>query len=347
MEITPLGAEGCAMAVEAREERFGFVAYLAAGAEGAGPAIGEIRLMRGLGPERARYLLARRCRALARAAALHDAKLRGGAVLVVGRRGVDVNQAILELLGEACETFAGELRLAPSEDVTPQDFVAVCRTTDKVVGVSAAAGSCDTAPFTVFAMQVCLRTVARLFMASENLAGHRVAVTSLSRTARLIAKHLLEAGVRLYVGGADRLKGARFIEGSAGATFLHGDEIYQVPCDVLVHTDGEKDLEEIDVRGLRCKTLIGNRLDFLEEEPLAAQLQERGIFLVPPLLSGCGALIGFDEELRGHTGDTMTLERIRALGPMLVNIVQASVDSRETPHALALLSAHEKRTETS
>ncbi|GIV95540.1 MAG: hypothetical protein KatS3mg057_0197 [Herpetosiphonaceae bacterium] len=219
-------------------------------------------------------------------------------------------------LGEFLERLQGRYHAGPDMGVTAEDLAYVRSATAYIA--HGYGGPTDYGEWTA------LGVFHALTAAVEHRAGEpapwpelRVVVQGLGQVGWSICRRLWEVGAQLVVTDIDAERVRRARE-TFGAGVVQPDEILFCDADVLVPCAAGQIIDPAAAAALRCWLVCGSANGILTHPDVALLLHERGILMVPDILSSAGAVIAGalrffkqadDESIAGEVGKIATRTR--------------------------------------
>ena len=164
--------------------------------------------------------------------------LGGGKSVIVGDPRKDKSEALMRAMGAAVEGLGGCYIAAEDSGTGVADMKAMATRTTHVAGVAEKRNSDgtlrsgDPSPATAYGAFIGLKAAVRSRLGTDDLTGVRVAVQGVGSVGFRLAKHLTDAGARLWVTDihADQAQRA---EQELGAMAVAPDAIFDLDVDVF------------------------------------------------------------------------------------------------------------------
>ncbi|MBI2894879.1 MAG: Glu/Leu/Phe/Val dehydrogenase family protein [Deltaproteobacteria bacterium] len=246
---------------------------------------------------------------------------------------------------------AGHFMTGPDMGFSPQlADVLRARFTRNILGGSRGALGPTGAP-TALGCFLAIQEVARWKWGSADLGGRHAAVQGLGAVGLPLARHLVEAGMRLTVADTDPARIAAAQSELGAMEVVSPDRILSIPCDLLSPCAIGGVLDEASIDALRCEMIYGSANNQLrafseeEEKRLAERIAARGIVYQPDWTHNtAGVMAGFEEY--AHPDDA-SLERIlprleRVCRDGTRSLLEEAARTGRTPTAIAYERVRER-----
>lgn len=303
--------------VMVQEPLSGLQAILALHATDRGPAFGGVRVLAYRSEEDALADALRLSRAMTYKCALAGVPGGGGKAVVLADRILNRRDA-MEALGREVEQLGGAFYTAGDLGCTATDHAALQRTTQYVAHRGPEVGMRSLGEATADGGYWGLRAAAAYRFDSDDLSERHILVQGAGAVGGPLVAQLLREGARVTVSDPD--PGAAEAARARGATVVDPQIIFDIEADIFCPCALGGVLHEVTIRRLRCSMVAGLANNVLAHEDLSANLQQRGILLVPDFVLNAGALI----EGAGHglTGRTEWSEELRGIGSTVQRVLE-------------------------
>ena len=327
------------------DPRTGLQALIAVHNTRLGKGLGGCRMWPYVSEDEALTDVLRLSRGMTYKAALAGLPQGGGKSVILGDPRRDKTPEMMRAMGRFVETLGGRYVVAEDSGTTVADIRLMALETRHVGGLAdaqaAAAGRTgDPSPATAYGVFVGIRAAVRAKLGREDLQGLRVAIQGLGNVGSRLARHLYEAGARLWVTDLDGAAVQRAVR-DFGATAVGMEEIFAVEVDVFAPCALGAILNDRTLPLLRAAVIAGAANNQLAEARHDALLAQRGILYAPDYVINAGGIIdiyyegpGYDEaKVRAH------LDRI---GATLGTIFERSQQEKRPTGEIADRMAEER-----
>lgn len=277
----------------------GLTAYIAVHNTNLGPALGGLR-MRAYGNEReAINDVLRLSRGMTYKNAVAGLPLGGGKGVIIGDPYKDKTEELMEMVGQAVETFDGDYVTAEDSGTGEEDMVAISRFTEHVTGLppEMLAGKGfgelggNPSPLTALGVYRGLQAAVRFRHNEDTLKGKSVAIQGAGAVGLELCKLLKQDDVTLYICDIDerRLQAAKDTLGKI--EIVRPEDIYSVDADIFAPCAMGGVLNDKTIPQIQA-TIIGGAANNQLLQPHHDQmLAEQGVLYVPDYVINAGGVI--------------------------------------------------------
>jgi leucine dehydrogenase len=335
MDIVELAAPGYEKVLRAEEPSKGWCATIAVHDTTLGPAVGGLRMWNYASKEEALTDVLRLARGMTCKSAVARTGLGGGKAVVIGDSQKDKSDELFFWLGRFIDTLKGRYITAEDVGISALDLDLVARETKWVTGrAREVGGSGDPSPFTALGTFVSMQTALKEVFGTPEVKGRRVAVQGLGHVGYWLAKHLSEAGAKLFVTDLQPQRVERVVR-EFGAKAVEHDTVHATDCDVFAPCALGAILNDRTIPQIRAKIVCGAANNQLLEERHGEALMKRGILYAPDYVVNAGGILNIGVELspKGYD-ERVAEERVRSIGRSLADVF-AHAKRRAIPTARA------------
>lgn len=278
-------------------------------------------------------------------AALAGLPQGGGKSVILGDPRRDKTPDMMRAMGRFVDALGGKYVAAEDSGTSVADVRLMAEETRHVGGLTdakaAAAGrSGDPSPATAYGTFVGIQAAVRWKLGRAALRGLRVAIQGVGNVGYRLAKHLHEAGAKLWVTDIHAPAVERCVN-EFGATAVGMDAIFAVDAEVFAPCALGAILNDRTLPQLKATIVAGAANNQLAEPRHDGLLALRGVLYAPDYVINAGGIIdiwheesGYDEaKVRAH------LERI---GATLTDIFERSKRERHPTGEIADRMAEER-----
>ncbi|WP_188862653.1 Glu/Leu/Phe/Val family dehydrogenase [Marinobacterium nitratireducens] len=270
-----------------------------------GPALGGCRMYPYASDEEALRDVLRLSKGMTYKSALANLDLGGGKSVIIGDPRAHKSEALMEAMGRFLEQLGGLYIAAEDSGTSVADLQVMGRRTRHVAGIAPRAGfdgqpsNGDPSPATAYGTFVGLQAAVQHRLGRGDLEGLTVAVQGIGNVGYRLARHLKEAGAKLYVHDVYAESVERAVD-ELGATAVSGDEILKLDVDVVAPCALGAVLNDDSIGKLQAKVVAGAANNQLAQSHHDAVLAGRGILYAPDFVINAGGIIDVCHERNGH-----------------------------------------------
>lgn len=222
----------------------------------------------------------------------------GGKSVIIGDPRTLKNEALLEAFGTCVQRLGGAYICAEDIGITPDDMVAIHRTTPYVTGLPGKSG--DTSPMTGYGVFRALSAAA-----DRKLGRHlkTVGILGFGNVGRNLAGYLVKAGVQLYVADVNA-DNVQLAVDQFGAIAVGTEEFFSISVDALAPCSIGAVLNDRTIPAIRAPIICGGANNQLADaQKHDRMLSQQGVLFVPDYIANAGGLISGSAEVLGRPRD--------------------------------------------
>lgn len=228
-------------------------------------------------------------------AALAGLPQGGGKSVIIGDPRHDKTPALLEAMGHFVENFRGAYVIAEDSGTNVEDMHRIAAVTRHVGGLadakSAAAGRTgDPSPATAMGVFIGIKAAVKHQLGRDDLRGLRVAIQGVGNVGYRLARHLHDAGARLWVTDLNPAAVDRCVH-EFGAVAVPMAEIHAVDVDLYAPCALGAGLNDKTIPQIRAKIVAGAANNQLARPVHDHELVKRGILYAPDYVINAGGII--------------------------------------------------------
>ncbi|MBI2383799.1 MAG: Glu/Leu/Phe/Val dehydrogenase [Gammaproteobacteria bacterium] len=278
-------------------------------------------------------------------AALAGLPQGGGKGVVIGDPRRDKTPEMMRAMGRFVDSLGGRYVVAEDSGTSVPDIRLMALETRHVGGLAdekaAAAGRTgDPSPATAYGVFVGIQAAVRFKLGRDDLKGLRVAIQGVGNVGHRLARHLHEAGARLWVTDIHAPAVERCVR-EFGATAAAMDGIYALDVDVFAPCALGAVLNDATIPALKATIVAGAANNQLARPRHDRALQKRGILYCPDYVINAGGIIDIHYE-----GPDYDAARVKAhldrIGATLRTIFERARGDRRPTGAVADRMAEER-----
>ncbi len=263
-----------------------------------GPALGGCRMRPYASEEEALTDVLRLSRGMTYKNAMAGLPLGGGKAVIIGDFKKDKDEALMEEMGDAVETFEGKYITAEDSGTTEEDMLIMSRRTEHVTGLPpeyfngkdfGELGG-NPSPLTALGVYRGLRAAVHHRYGGDSLSGLKVAVQGVGAVGFELCKLLKQDGVELFITDIDEQR-LGVIGKMLGAHVVGLDEIYETDAEVFSPCAMGGILNDNTIAKLKAQIVAGAANNQLLQSHHDIQLLDKNILYVPDYVLNSGGVI--------------------------------------------------------
>lgn len=267
-----------------------------------GPALGGARMWTYASDYEALNDVLRLSRGMTYKAAAAGLNLGGGKAVIIGDPHIQKTEQLFRAFGRFIEGLSGRYITAEDVGTSVNDMVHIFHETKYVTGIPfELGGSGDPSPVTAYGSFVGIKACANVRYGNDSLEGKRVVIQGAGHVASTLAKHLADAGAKVFITDIYAEK-AQQVAKDTGATVIPPDEVFDTDCDIFAPAALGGIINDKTIGKLKCEIIAGPANNQLgDEEKHSKALAEKGILYAPDYVINAGGLINVASELEGYS----------------------------------------------
>ena len=304
-----------------RDPKSGLRAIIAVHSTALGKGLGGCRMWPYADEDEALTDVLRLSRGMTYKAAMAGLAQGGGKSVILGDPRRDKTPAMMRAMGRFVDTLGGRYIAAEDSGTSVADVRLMAEETRHVGGLTgpeaqAAGRTGDPSPATAYGVFVGIQSAVRWKLSRTDLRGLKVAIQGLGNVGYRLAKHLHEAGAKLWVTDLHAPAVERCVK-ELGATAVGMDQIFAVDAEVFAPCAMGAIINDRTLPQLKAGIVAGAANNQLATPRHGQALLARGILYAPDYVINAGGIIeiwyegpGYDErKVRAHLdqiGQTLT-----------------------------------------
>ncbi|MFN2361244.1 MAG: Glu/Leu/Phe/Val dehydrogenase [Marinobacter sp.] len=293
-----------------------------------GPALGGCRMFPYASDEEALRDVLRLSRGMTYKSALANLDLGGGKSVIIGDPREHKTEALLESMGRFLEQLGGLYTAAEDSGTSVADLKIMGRQTTSVAGIRDRPGfdgkpsNGDPSPATAWGTFVGLKAAVKHQLGRTDLEGLTVAVQGIGNVGYRLARHLRDAGAKLWVYDIHQDQMDRAVA-ELGATPATAEQILYLPVDVVAPCALGAVLNDQSITKLRAPIVAGAANNQLASPAHDELLRKHGVLYAPDFVINAGGIIDVYYERTGPDPDAVR-RHVDTIGETLEEIFQRS-----------------------
>ena len=267
-------------------------------------------------------------------AALAGLPQGGGKSVIIGDPRKDKNEKLIRAMGRFVDSVGGKYVVAEDSGTSVADIQMMAQETKHVGGLAdaksiAAGRTGDPSPATAYGVFVGIKASVKAQYGRDDLKGLRVAIQGCGNVGYRLARHLHEAGAKLWVTDIHGPSVQRCVD-EFGAVAVAGAEIFSLDVDVFAPCALGAILDDTTISQIKARVVAGAANNQLAHKEHDLVLMHRGILYAPDYVINAGGIIDIYYEGPGYDW-TVVEAHLQRIGTTLSTIYQRSrADSRPT-----------------
>jgi leucine dehydrogenase len=268
-------------------------------------------------------------------AALAGLPQGGGKSVIVGDPRKDKTPEMMRAMGRFVDLLRGKYVVAEDSGTSVADIRLMAQETAHVGGLadekSVAEGRTgDPSPATAYGTFIGIQAAVQHRLGRDTLKGLKVAIQGVGNVGHRLAKHLHEAGARLWVTDIHAPAAERCVE-ELGATAVGMEQIFGLDVDVFAPCALGAILNDQTIPQIRAQVIAGAANNQLARAKHGRELQARGILYAPDYVINAGGIIDIYYEGPGYNWHTVEAH-LKKIGATLTQVFERA-DREKRPTA--------------
>jgi len=339
MRIEKIPQSGYEDVVKCTDPDSGLKAVIAIHDTTLGPALGGLRMWPYASWDDAIFDVLRLSRGMTYKSAVADTGLGGGKSVIIGNPKTEKTERLFRAMGRFVNSLDGRYITAEDVGTSVEDMVQVRAETKWVTGLPLDMGSSgDPSPWTALGcfrgMRACLEEV----YGSGDFKGRTVALQGCGHVGKYVARHLHEAGAKLYLADISPER-VRQVADETGGRVVDAAEILKVECDILAPSALGAVVNDETLPKFHCRIIAGAANNVLLREEHGQRLKEAGILYAPDYVINAGGIINVSIEVEGAYDPERSRKKVEniyhALKRVFVIAKEQNIPTNEAANHLA------------
>jgi Glutamate dehydrogenase/leucine dehydrogenase len=255
-------------------------------------------------------------------AALAGLPQGGGKSVIIGDPRHQKSPELLRAMGRFVDSLGGLYLVAEDSGTSVEDMRLMARETRHVSGIASSGAADgrtgDPSPATAQGVFIGLRAAVAFALGRDDLTGLKVAIQGVGSVGYRLARHLHQAGARLWVGDLHAPAVARCVA-DFGAEAVAVEDIHRLPVDVFAPCALGAVINDRTVDAIQARVIAGAANNQLARPVHDRRLAERGILYCPDYVINAGGII--DIHYEGPTYDAAVVQaHLQRIGDTLTEI---------------------------
>ena len=309
----------------ATDEVTGLKAIIGVHSTASGPACGGCRMWSYPNSDAALEDVLRLSQGMSYKNIMADLPIGGGKSVIMKPEGSFDRTALFEAFGRAVASLGGQYITAEDVGVSPDDMMAVRRSTEHVVGLPEGKdASGDPSPITAEGVFRGIQVCAERGLGKRDLAGVKIAIQGAAgHVGSYLAGHLAKAGAELFITDINQ-EGLETLKAEHGATIVGLDEIYDQDVDIFAPCALGAVINPDTIDRISAKVIAGAANNQLATRDMGAELQKRGKIYAPDYVINAGGIINVMGEIAGSFDPKWVKGKLDGLEQTLAEILDQS-----------------------
>ncbi len=269
-----------------------------------GPGLGGCRMWPYVSDDEALTDVLRLSRGMTYKAALAGLPQGGGKSVILGDPRHDKTPALMRAMGRFVDSLGGRYIVAEDSGTSVPDIRLMAEMTHHVGGLAdsasiAAGRTGDPSPATALGVFIGIQAAVRAALGRDDLHGLRIAIQGVGNVGYRLARHLHEAGARLWVTDLHQPAVDRAVA-EFGATPVAMAAIHALDVDVFAPCALGAVLNERSIPKIKARVIAGAANNQLAKPRDGLRLLEHGLLYAPDYVINAGGIIDIHYEGPGY-----------------------------------------------
>ncbi len=231
----------------------------------------------------------------------------GGAKCVIWNSEKLKRKPALLMLAEIIESLKGVFVAGRDVGIGPKDLAVMSKVSDFVTNENRAG---NMSLFTAMGVIHAMRAAMKFNTGQDTLQGRSISVQGVGEVGSALVKMLAKEKAKLTLTDIDR-RLAQAVARKYRATVVEPEEIFTVRSDIFAPCALGGVLDEVHVKRLRAKAVVGAANNQLASSEMGQELANRGILYAPDYIANAGAVVhGARFMLDGKKDNTREIRKI-------------------------------------
>jgi len=295
-----------------------------------GPGLGGCRMFPYASDREALTDVLRLSRGMSYKAALAGLPQGGGKSVILGDPRRDKTPALMRAMGRCVDGLGGRYIVAEDSGTSVPDIRLMAEMTRHVGGLADAAAIAagrtgDPSPSTALGVYIGIRAAVRAALGRDDLRGLSVAIQGIGNVGYRLARHLHEAGARLWVSDPYAPAVERAVA-EFGAQAVAMDAIHALEVDVFAPCALGAVLNEQSIPQIRARIVAGAANNQLATPADDRRVLDHGLLYAPDYVINAGGIIDIHYEGPGYD-EAVVHAHLQRIGATLTDIFARSAAS--------------------
>ena len=303
-----------------------------------GPGLGGCRMWPYASDAEALTDVLRLSRGMTYKAALAGLPQGGGKSVILGDPRHDKSPALMRAMGRFVESLNGRYIVAEDSGTSVPDIRLMAEQTRHVGGLADAASiaagrSGDHSPATALGVFIGLQAAVRAALGRDDLRGLKVAIQGVGNVGYRLARHLHDAGAKLWVTDLHQPAVDRAVA-EFGATAVAMEAIHALDVDVFAPCALGAVLDETRIPQIKAKVIAGAANNQLAKPRDGQRVLDHGLLYAPDYVINAGGIIDIHYEGPGYN-EAVVHAHLQRIGTTLSEIFTRSFATKRATGEIA------------
>jgi leucine dehydrogenase len=272
-------------------------------------------------------------------AAMANLPLGGGKAVIIGNPREHKTEALMQAMGRFVNNLNGRYIVAEDSGINVQDLNHMASQTEFVSGnmarysIDGNTPDGNPAPATSLGVFYGIQAAVKYVFGSD-LKGKKVAIQGIGHVGLRLAKHLHNAGAKLFVSDIyeENLLTAR---DELGATIVDNASIHALDVDVFAPCALGAAVNKNTINAFNAKIIAGAANNQLANKAMDEALLNRGITYVPDYVINAGGIIDIHHQTLDTSSDEQLLQSVKTIGDTVMMLLQQAREQNLPTQQLA------------
>lgn len=284
--IEKLQAENCQRVTAFYDEQSGLRGFIAIHSLRKGRALGGIRLWNYPNEEAALDDTIKLAQAMTRKVVMADLPCGGAKCVIWNNEKLKRKQAFVKL-AQIIDLMKGTYVAGRDLGTTAADLALMSKESEYIANENKTG---DLSYYTAYGLFQAMRAVMKFTTGHDSLGGRLISIQGVGEVGSALAKLLSKEKSKLTITDTDRHLATQVAK-KFKATVVEPEEIFTVRSDIFAPCAMGGVLDEVHVKRLRAKSVVGAANNQLVSPEMGQELANRGILYAPDYIANAGAVI--------------------------------------------------------
>jgi len=263
----------------------------------------------------------------------------GGKAVIIGDPRKHKTEALMQAMGRFVDSFNGRYIIAEDSGITVQDVIQMSSQTPYTAGTQArysfdgSQPDGNPSPATAFGVFNGIQAAVKYRFGSD-LAGKKIAIQGVGHVGLRLARHLYEAGAKLYVSDIYQ-ENLLIAEQELSATIVDNNHIHTLDVDVYAPCALGGAINNASVHLIKAPIIAGAANNQLLTPNMADLLQQQDIVYIPDYVINAGGIIDIYHQTQDDSSNEKLREQLEQIGQTVTNILEKSSQQGTTTTNIA------------
>ncbi len=307
------------------DKQSGLKAIIAVHNTNLGPSLGGCRMWPYITSGDALTDVLRLSKGMSYKAAMANLPQGGGKAVIIGNPRADKSNLLMQAMGRFVDSFHGRYIIAEDSGINVQDIHLMATQTQYATGnharysVENSIPDGNPAPATSLGVFCGIKVAVKNTLNSD-LSNVSIAIQGLGNVGLRLARHLYQAGARLYVSDIYD-ENLLIAQEELGATIVENNQIHTLDVEVFAPCALGGAVNRLNIESFNAKIIAGAANNQLADNELDQKLKDKGIIYVPDYVLNAGGIIDIYHQTQDTSSDQALGSQVRAIGDTVLAVL--------------------------